>query len=229
MLLAMGQEVLLVDDPRKFEFGVPTRLAPAHLNSACYDGDRRILVSLFHQGAGVTVDKATGETHEAISGLVNPHKLSKRKRGGYFISDTRKGKLIFIDEHYHRVREINLRGMPGVERCPLLSEFLQNTTELKDDLFASIDIHRNTLWLIDAQRRKYRAIKFPVEWSMHDIANIGKEYQSRIGRLIGKVFGGVEASADALKVIRHFSPNGREIASLTLDADGRNRELDVQM
>ena len=34
------------------EFGVPTRQNPAHLNSARYDSDGKILVTLFHQGAG---------------------------------------------------------------------------------------------------------------------------------------------------------------------------------
>ena len=50
-----------MDDPWKFEFGVPTRLCPARLKSARYDVDGKILVSLFHQGAGIIIDKATGE------------------------------------------------------------------------------------------------------------------------------------------------------------------------
>ncbi len=228
-LTAMGQEVLLVDDPRKFEFGIPTRLCPAHLNSACYDVDGRILASLFHQGTGIIIDKDTCEVREAISGLVNPHKLSRRRRGGYFISDTRRGKLIFVDENYRRRSEIALAGMPGVERSQLLSEFLQNTTELKDDLFACIDIHRNSLWLVDVKRRKYRGIKFPVEWSMHDVTSLGQDHQFRMGSLVGTAFGKVEALAQEAKVIRHFSPDGREITSLTLDAQGRNRGLDVEM
>jgi len=32
-----------------------------------------------------------------------------------------------------------------------MSEFLQNVTELKDDLSACIDIHRNSLWLVDVK------------------------------------------------------------------------------
>lgn len=48
-LATMGPEVLLVGDPEKYPFGFPTRQKPAHLNSACYDTDGRILVTLFHQ------------------------------------------------------------------------------------------------------------------------------------------------------------------------------------
>jgi len=225
-LAAMGHEVLLVDDPAKYEFGVPSRQKPAHLNSACYDSDGKILVTLFHQGAGYVVDRNTGEARQVISGLSTPHKLSARKRGGYFISDTRKGKLIFLDEKYRPKYEIALAGTPGVERAPELSEYLQNTTELREDLFACIDIHRSSLWLIDVKRREYRGIKFPVEWSVHDVASLKREHGLRIGSLVGAQFGKVAAFARQLKSIHHFSVDGREIAALALDRQGRNRGLD---
>ena len=224
-----GREVLLVDDPSKYEFGVPTRLCPAHLNSAQYDNDGKILVSLFHQGAGLVIDKATGAACEAITGLINPHKFSRLKRGGYCISDTRRGKLIFLDENYLRTGELALAGAPGIERSPLLSEFLQNATEVKEDLFACVDIHRNTLWLVDVKRRRYRGIKFPVEWSMHDVASLRPAHQLRISRLIGTALGRVAAFRREIKVIHHFSPDGREITTLALDTQGRNKDLDVKM
>jgi hypothetical protein len=227
-LKAQGHEVFFVDDPEKFKFGVPTRMCPAHLNSAIYDRDGNILVTLFHQGAGVIIDKATGETRNVISGLINPHKLSKRKKGGYFVSDTRRGKLIFMDEKSRRVKEIALTNMPGLERSGQLSEFLQNTTELKDDLFVCIDIHRNSLWLVDVKRRRYRGVKFPAEWSMHDVVSLGREHH-RIGSLVGTAFGKVKAYTVQEKVIRHLSPDGREIVTFTLDTEGRHRELGFQM
>lgn len=229
-LKALGNKVLLVEDPSKFEFGVPTRSCPAHLNSASYDIGGKILVSLFHQGAGIIIDKATGEVRQAISGLINPHKFARRSCGdGYSISDTRRGKLILMDEKYRRTREVVFSGAPGIERSPLLSEFLQNATELKEDLFACIDIHRNTIWLVDVRRRKYRGIKFPMEWSMHDIARVGPRRHLRISSLIGKAFGKVAAFAREIKVIHHFSPEGHEITTLALDTQGRNKDLDVKM
>jgi hypothetical protein len=226
-LTAMGHEVLLVDDPAKYEFGLPTRQKPAHLNSACYDSDGRILVTLFHQGAGYVVDRNTGEAQEIISGLVVPHKLSRRKNGGYFISDTRRGKLIFFDEKYRPKYEITLASTPGVTRSPQLSEFLQNTTELRENLFACVDIHRSSLWLIDVKRRRYRGIKFPVEWSVHDVASLGQEHRLRIGSLVGTQFGRVAAFARQLKTIHHFAVDGREITASALDTQDRHTELDV--
>ncbi|OGQ78643.1 MAG: hypothetical protein A3F90_18370 [Deltaproteobacteria bacterium RIFCSPLOWO2_12_FULL_60_19] len=226
-LAATGFEVVLVDDPGKYPFGIPTRRKPAHLNSACYDSDGKILVTLYHQGAGYIVDHSTGEAQEVISGLVNPHKLSRRKRGGYFISDTRRGKLILLDEKFRPNYEIALAGMPGVARSPQLSEYLQNTTELRDGLFACIDIHRSSLWLIDVKRRKYRGIKFPAEWSVHDVASLGRKQELRIGGLVGTEFGKVAAFARQLKIIHHFSVDGREITALALDTQQRNREVEM--
>lgn len=226
-LAVLGHEVLLVDDPEKYQFGIPTRQKPAHLNSACYDSHGRILVTLFHQGAGYVVDRKTGEAQEVISGLSNPHKLSRRKSGGYFISDTRRGKLIFLDEKYRPKYEIALAGTPGITRSPQLSEYLQNATELRQDLFACIDIHRNSLWLVDVKRRRYRGIKFPMEWSVHDVASLGRKHGVRIGSLVGTQFGKVAAFARQLKIIHHFSVDGREIMNLALDAQGRNRGLDI--
>jgi hypothetical protein len=226
-LAAMGDEVLLVDDPSKYEFGLPTRQKPAHLNSACYDSHGRILVTLFHQGAGYAVDRTTGNAEEIISDLVVPHKLSRRKNGGYFISDTRRGKLIFLDKKYSSDYEITLSGMPGVVRSPQLSEFLQNTTELREDLFACVDIHRSSLWLIDVRRRRYRGVKFPVEWSVHDVASLGREHRLRMGSLVGTQFGRVAAFARQLKTIHHFSVEGREVMALALDSQERQRHLDV--
>jgi hypothetical protein len=221
-LAAMGHEVLLVDDPAKYEFGLPTRQKPAHLNSAHYDSDGRILVTLFHQGAGYVVDRNTGEAREVISGLSNPHKLSRRNWGGYLVSDTKAGKLIFLDEKYRPEYEVALAGTPGVARSPQLSEFLQNTTELREDLFACIDIHRSALWLIDVKRRRYRGIKFPVEWSVHDVASLGRKDGRQIGSLVGTKFGKVAAFARQLKIIHHFSVDGREIMGLALNSQGRH-------
>jgi hypothetical protein len=226
-LTALGHEVILVDDPGKYEFGIPTRKKPAHLNSACYDTDGKILVTLFHQGAGYVINRNTGEAKEVISGLTNPHKLSKRKRGGYFISDTKGGKLILLDEKYRRHYEVALAGMPGVARAPQLSEFLQNTTELREELFACVDIHRSSLWLIDVKRRRYRGIKFPAEWSVHDVASVGRNLDRRISSLANTQFGKVAAFTRQLKIIHHFSVDGREISALALQSEDRYSELNV--
>jgi hypothetical protein len=221
-LSALGHEVLLVGDPGKYPFGIPTRQKPAHLNSACYDSQGRILVTLFHQGAGYVIDRNTGEAREVISGLSNPHKLSRRKGGGYFISDTKGGKLILLDQEYRPEHQVVLAGTPGIARMPHLSEFLQNTTELEENVFACIDIHRSSLWVIDVKHRRYRGIRFPAEWSVHDVARLGGNLDRRIGSLASTQFGKVAALTRQLKIIHHFDVDGREITALAFDAQGRH-------
>ena len=217
-LMEMGHDVLLVDDPGKYKFGLATRQKPAHLNSACYDSEDTILITLFHQGGGYVVDRNTGQARQVISGLLVPHKLSKQQSEGYFVSDTRRGKLILLDKTCRPIREIMLAGMPGVARAPELSEFLQNTTELRKDLFACIDIHRSCLWLIDLKRRLYRGINFPKEWSVHDIVPLAAENERRIGGLIGKQFGKVVAFQGRLKTIHHFSIDGSAIEGTAVNS-----------
>jgi hypothetical protein len=215
-LRAQGHDVLLVDDPGAYPFGIPTRQKPAHLNSACYAPDGKILITLFHQGAGYVIDRNTGDAQQVISGLSNPHKLSRRKRGGYFISNTKQGKLIFLDNLYLPAYEICLAGTPGVVRDPKLLEFLQNTTELREDLFACVDIHRSSIWLIDIRHRRYRGIRFPVEWSVHDIASVGHALDEKIGNVANRVFGKVAAFDRHVKAIHHFGADGREVSALAL-------------
>lgn len=226
-LTNLGHEVLLVNDPTKHPFGIPTKQKPAHLNSACYDSSGGILVTLFHQGAGYAIDRSTGRLREIISGLVVPHKLSRKKKGGYFISDTRRGRVILLDENYRPNHEIVFAGTPGIARSPHLSEFLQNATELRDNLFACVDIHRSTLWLVDMKRRRYRGIKFPVEWSMHDVASLGKNHQLLIGSLVGTRFGRVAAFKQQLKIIHHFAAEGHEITALVMGSENIHNEVVV--
>ena len=78
------------------------------------DGRKSVVSFLPIKETGYVVNHNTGDAHEVISGLSNPHKLSRRKRGGYFISDTRRGKLIFFDERYSPKYEIALAGTRGV-------------------------------------------------------------------------------------------------------------------
>jgi len=226
-LTSMGHEVLLIDDPAKHKFGIPTRHKPAHLNSAYYGSNGKILITLFHQGAGYVVDRSTGEARQIISGLLVPHKLARSQNGGYFISDTRKGRLIFLDDQYRPCHEISLSGMPGVARSPQLSEFLQNATELNENLFACIDIHRSSLWLIDVKGRRYRGVKFPIHWSVHDIASLEPEHRARIGNLVGRQFGKVAAFKQQLNTIHHFDTNGREVSAQALGIETHHRDLRV--
>lgn len=220
-LSAQGHKVVLVDDPAQYELGIPTRFCPVHINGAFYDREENVLVTLFQQGAAIRVDKASGATTDIASGLVNPHKLHPRSEGGYYVADTRRGELLLLDDDYQVERRISLRTAPGEVRSPTLTEFLQSVSEVEDGLFACVDIHRSTLWLIDVNARRYRGVTFPREWSVHDIAL--NPYPPAMKELVRKTFGRADAIIDAEggKQIRHISVEGAENTTYILDADGR--------
>ena len=220
-LEAQGYKVVLVDDPSQHELGIPTRFCPVHINGAFYDREENVLVTLFQQGAAIRVDKATGKTTDIASGLINPHKLHPRREGGYYVADTRRGELLLLDDGFQVERRVSLRTAPGEGRSATLTEFLQSVSELDDGLFACVDIHRSTLWLIDVNARRYRGIRFPREWSVHDIAL--DTCALTMKDLVSKTFGRTDATIDAQggKRICHFSLEGSENAAYILDADGR--------
>ena len=58
---------------------------------------------------------------------------------------------------------------------------------------------------------------------MHDVASLRPVHQLRISRLIGTALGRVAAFRREIKVIHHFSPDGREITTLALDTKGEIR------
>lgn len=219
-LTAQGHKVVLVDDPAQHELGIPTRFCPVHINGAFYDHDENVLVTLFQQGAAIRVEKATGATTNIAEGLVNPHKFHPRRGGGYYVADTRRGELLLLDSGFGVERRISLRTAPGEVRSASLTEFLQSVSELDDGLFACVDIHRSTLWLIDVNARRYRGVRFPREWSVHEVAL--NHFTTEMKALVAQTFGRVDASIDAGgKQIRHFSLEGSENAIYVLDVEGR--------
>lgn len=220
-LTTQGHKVVLVDDPAQHELGIPTRFCPVHINGAFYDRDENVFMTMFQQGAAIRVVKATGEATNIASGLVNPHKFHPRNGGGYYVADTRRGELQLLDDGFQVARRISLREAPGEVRSTSLTEFLQSVSELDDGLFACVDIHRSTLWLIDVNARRYRGIKFPREWSVHEITL--NHCPPAMKNLISKTFGRVDASVDAFggKRICHFSLEGCENTTYILNADGR--------
>lgn len=220
-LAAQGHKVVVVDDPSQHELGIPTRFCPVHINGAFYDRDENVLMTMFQQGAAIHVDKATNKATNIASGLVNPHKFHPRNGGGYYVADTRRGELQLLDDGFQVERRISLGTAPGEVRSASLTEFLQSVSELDDGLFACVDIHRSTLWLIDVNARRYRGVRFPREWSVHDVAL--NHCLPAMEKLVSKTFGRVDASVDAQggKRISHFSLEGSENTTYILDADGR--------
>ncbi len=187
-LMESGSEVVYIQNPADYRgFGLPTRRRPVHLNAAHYDGDGNILVTLFHKGSAIVIDRATGTPREVISGMVNPHKLIRNGKHGYFVSSTREGRLIFTDNNFNAVREIFTSRLPGGRTFFSQGvEWLQNTTQLSEDIFAVVDIYRKTLWLLDIKRRTYRGINLPAAWALHDVFVVDRRLLTQVESLVSR-------------------------------------------
>jgi hypothetical protein len=81
---------------------IDTRDQSTHCNSALAtkQNDRdAILVTLFHQGQLIVIDKRTGEHSTLVHGMRNPHNI-RRRAGGWVISEARPGAVVLLDEDF---------------------------------------------------------------------------------------------------------------------------------
>lgn len=177
---ATGSGCILVGDPQRWHgFGLPTGLTATHLNNASYRSDNAILVTLFHQGRGIAIDRESGAVKPILSGLLNPHGFESGNNGECVITDTRRGQVLFFDADMHA------RGVLVVDACDPprtrqgLGEWLQNVLHLRDGIYAAIDIHRSSLWLIDPLGRRYRRIALNQDWAVQNVMALARGGVSR--------------------------------------------------
>jgi|GEM_PF-6220715 len=175
-----GKEAILVDDPSAWPaFGLPTRQRAVHLNGAEYLDADRLLLTLFHQGQAIIVDRGTGASQIVMEGLMSPHGFSKAANEEYVIASTRSAHFYILDSDFRARREISLEDMPGIVRPPELGEWLQNVQMIGPNLFLGIDIHRRHFWVIDIQHKTYRGIEIPRDWAVQETVVLPEAWQKK--------------------------------------------------
>lgn len=183
-------EVIVVDDPTEYAmFGLPTRWRPVGLNAVKYcdmtsTGDAiplagqpglvagdstAVMATCFHTGDAWVISAPSGTCTTMIGGLFGPHGFSKTDKSHAVISSTRDGCFYIANESYEIEREVDLEGTPGVVRPEALGEWLQTTKHVTGSIYAGLDIHRSSLWLIDVDKAAYRRIPVPRGWALQDL------------------------------------------------------------
>lgn len=157
-------------------FGLPVTQRPAHLNGAHYVGGHEMLATLFHRGSGIIVDLKTGKVREQITGLQSPHDFVTRPHGGYRITDTRRARLILMNEAFQPVRQIMFNGLPGDQHRKEPTEWLQHVSWLGGDLHVAVDNHRSRIWLLDIGKRTYRGLTFPHHWWIQQVKRLPEHW-----------------------------------------------------
>lgn len=90
-----------IDGKNHQDLDYPTLYQTTHVNSVIPFPGRKdmVIVTLFHQGQVVSIDKKTGEVEVLLEGFTNPHSV-KKISDGYIISDTKKGDVVLADEGF---------------------------------------------------------------------------------------------------------------------------------
>jgi hypothetical protein len=87
---------------------VPTLRQSTHVNSAVVTPDDTVLATLFHQGVVIEIDRH-GDWQEVCSGLDHPHWI-RRAPFGWFLSDTRHGRLVRLDHQLQPMASVPVGG-----------------------------------------------------------------------------------------------------------------------
>jgi hypothetical protein len=139
---------------------VPTVTQATHCNSVLrsrLDGRDVLLVTLFHQGQVISVDRATGRASVLARGMVHPHAI-RRRDGGWTVCDSESHAVILLSEDFWIQAVIE-------------SDFnwVQDALAVDDGiLIADANNSRIVLWDTARARPSYQ-ISYPEEWKIYQI------------------------------------------------------------
>lgn len=166
---------VIVADPAGWGgFGLPTYLTAAHVNNACYRNDDVMLITLFHQGSAVVVDRHHAKPREVMTGLLNPHGFEPGWNGDHLVTDTRRGRVVFFDAALAMKQVLQIDGGAPTPARAGMGEWLQNTLHLGHGLYAAIDMHRSGIWLFEPATRRCRKIDVDPDWAVQNVIGIDR-------------------------------------------------------
>lgn len=141
---------------------IATGAQATHCNSALphrLAGRDVVLVTLFHQGRLISVDRATGRPALLVRGMRNPHAV-RRLADGWVMSDSRSSTVVMLDEDFW-VSSIIEADFNWVQDAVPLGEGAEI-------LIADANNSRIVLW--DTMRGKMlHSIAYPPEWKIYQI------------------------------------------------------------
>ncbi|MBD8525887.1 hypothetical protein [Pseudomarimonas arenosa] len=173
---------VVVDNPDAWRgFGLPTGLTAAHLNNARYRDDQSFLVTLFHHGSALLVNRQ-GESREVLNGLLSPHGFEPGWQHQYLVTDTRRGRAIFLDESFEVNRVVSMDACPPSSSRAGLDEWLQNVLHLENGLYAAIDIHRSCIWLFQPSGKRVRRVEINPNWAVQNVIAVPPQHVKCLNR-----------------------------------------------
>lgn len=136
-----------------------------HVNSARFadQSEETILATLFHQGAVIAIDKASGEARTLLDGLDCPHDLRPYPAtGGWLLSNTQQNETLLLSEDW----EI-------LERITYDFHWVNSTIVLADGSLVIADVNNYRLVRVFPHEQRSPEIRaFPPEWHIYTMEEV---------------------------------------------------------
>jgi len=151
---------------------VDTRDQSTHCNSALATeraGQLLILVTLFHQGQLIAIDKRTGKHTALVHGMQNPHSI-RRRASGWIISEARGNAVVLLDEDFW-ITDVIEKDFNWVQDALPLDE------EGKL-IIADANNNRLVIWDI-AKGGPVREIGYSPDWDVYQVEVVDEAWEER--------------------------------------------------
>ncbi len=152
---------------------IDTRDQSTHCNSALAssrDGRQVILVTLFHQGQLIAIDRRTGKYLTLVSGMQSPHSI-RRRANGWVLSEARANAAVLLDEDFWIADVIEYDF-----------NWVQDTLPLDNgNQFIIADANNNRFVIWDAVHREpAREIGYSPDWDVYQVELADQVWEERI-------------------------------------------------
>jgi hypothetical protein len=143
-----------------------------HCNSAVaatVDGRDAVLVSLFHQGELIAVDRATKRHKVLVTGMTHPHSIRAR-RDGWIVSDSRAGAVILLDRDF---------WVTDIVEADF--NWVQDALEIDDQCILVADANNSRLLTWDVRSgRPADMLQYPSEWKVYQVEVLDPSWEAAV-------------------------------------------------
>jgi hypothetical protein len=151
---------------------VDTRDQSTHCNSALAterDGQLVILVTLFHQGQLIAIDKRTGKHTALVHGMQSPHGI-RRRANGWVISEAHGNAVVLLDDDFW-ITDVIEKDF----------NWVQDTLPLdKEGKLIVADANNNRLVIWDiAKGAPVREINYSPDWDVYQVEVADRAWEER--------------------------------------------------
>jgi hypothetical protein len=160
---------------------ISTHQQTTHCNSAVYhqgNGMDHMLVTLFHQGELVSVDRLTGRVSVVLTGMNRPHSIRKTE-AGWIVCDSRSNGVVSLDENFW-ITSVVTGGF----------DWVQDAILCDDRLLVADANHSRLVWWDIGKDKQVGEVKYSDQWKIYQIEAVDGVWESRLRGLTPPSYSG---------------------------------------